>query len=257
LVQFDEADSAYWRAVQGASFFMYFSQATHGQTALWAPTANVSFWAADLRAVGGFDETLPFRLGGDDVDLGLRITRLGRPLRYNPRAVAHHTAETWTKAALVERAFRWGATHYHLVRRHPARRTVALPNVPLAWGLLFVGGGAGWLVSRQPGYLWLAWVWLALCLPLEALLTGLVRGRARGAGRDWLAAQMGLLFNAGALWEGLRHLDPRILFFSLAYSDPQPGDAPDFQLLQRKHARVWAMVLALVGTALIAPWVAA
>jgi hypothetical protein len=253
LVQFDRDDSFYWQSLERTSYLGFFSRIAHCETTLWAPTANVSYRAGLVRQAGGFDETMPFRLGGDDVALGLQVARLGGRLRCNPRAVVHHARETWSKQAVAERAFRWGRAHYHLFRRFPERRTLAVPNVPMAWGLLAAGSLAAWLATRQPGYLLLPWLWLVACLALEALFLALYRRSLRSSARDWLGAQLSLLFNAGALYEGLAHLDPRMLFQSLSYSDPQPGQADDFILQQRKTLRTWAILLSLGLTALLAP----
>ncbi|BCJ40224.1 hypothetical protein GCM10010168_30820 [Actinoplanes ianthinogenes] len=55
--------------------------------------ANSSFRVADLRALGGFDETLGMgtpALGGEDLDIHLSVVRSGRMLRYEPAALVWH-----------------------------------------------------------------------------------------------------------------------------------------------------------------------
>ena len=203
--------------------------------------------------MGGFDKQLPFRLQGDDVDLGLRVTRLGQRLHCNPRAVVHHGVATWSKKALAERAFRWGRTHYHLFRIFPERRTIAVPNMPVVWALLAASGVAAWLAVQEPGCLLLPWLWLAACLPPEALFPALYRRSLRSSARDWLGAQLSLVFNAGAVFGGLFHLDRRMLFQSMSYSDPQPGQRDDIVLIQRQALPTWAILLSLGLTAFLAP----
>ena len=56
---------------------------------LYFLTGNASVRAADLRAVGGFDESFT-GYGHEDLELGYRLERSGVRICYEPRAVSYH-----------------------------------------------------------------------------------------------------------------------------------------------------------------------
>ena len=75
-------------------------------TTQFLETANVFYRRADLVGVGGFDER--FRhASGEDTDLGLRVTALGRTVAFEPTALVHHDIRTRRAAQAVREAFRW------------------------------------------------------------------------------------------------------------------------------------------------------
>ena len=80
-------------------------------------TSNLSirrdfFWEA-----GGFDED--FReYGWEDVELGLRLHRIGMQLSYNPQAVAYHHHPT-SLFSFVQRQQRVGRSAWTFYRKHP------------------------------------------------------------------------------------------------------------------------------------------
>jgi len=127
---------------------------------LWAPTANLSVARSCFEAVGGFDATLPNRGGGEDVDIGIRLTERGVAIHGNPRALVWHSTSTWNSPrVMLRRLGRYGRSEPRLLARHPTRSLVVPPGhltllapsvaVWLAAGLLS-GAGA-----------WLAPVWAA------------------------------------------------------------------------------------------------
>lgn len=59
-------------------------------------TANMSYTRSILAVVGGFDAGFPVA-AGEDADLKLRITRLGRQLLYVPTWVIHLQAYDWAR----------------------------------------------------------------------------------------------------------------------------------------------------------------
>jgi GT2 family glycosyltransferase len=90
-----------------------FKRIEPGSDAGWGRffTANVSVKRALLERVDGFDESLP--IYNEDLDLGLRMSRVGMRLLYNPRAKVEHLhrmdIEVWRRRvpalAVAERRF--------------------------------------------------------------------------------------------------------------------------------------------------------
>lgn len=85
-------------------------------------TANAAVSVAAFRAVGGFRTDYPFA-AGEDLDLGVRLRRLG-PIGWVPRAVVQHRFEE-SLADFTRRFHRYGAGNAHL------ERAFALPSLRL------------------------------------------------------------------------------------------------------------------------------
>ncbi len=117
-----------------------------GERVPWGVTANLAVRRTALVAVGGFDEGVP---AGEDVDLGLRLSRLGK-LQYASEALVEHHTETWEGMAEVAvRFFRYGRADAHLRRAHPAVRGGVEPSALPA--LLLALAIAGWRTARGRG----------------------------------------------------------------------------------------------------------
>ena len=69
-------------------------------------TANAMVWKSAFDLIGGFNETYPLA-GGEDVDLGIRLSRIGK-ISYAPGSQVLHDVETslW---AFLKRFYRYGA----------------------------------------------------------------------------------------------------------------------------------------------------
>jgi glycosyltransferase involved in cell wall biosynthesis len=76
-------------------------------------SANFRVSKAAFRQAGGFRTDLP-GWGGEDVDLGLKLARLGVPLRYRPEAEARHPAVTDLEAYFA-RLSKFGRTNLPLL----------------------------------------------------------------------------------------------------------------------------------------------
>src|ERR1041385_1432289 len=204
LTEFASWDSLVGRIVTRTSFLDAFSYAARLQTAPWGPTCNISYRRTAIDRVGVFDTSLPCRLGGDDVDLGLRVTDAGLTLRCEPRAVVRHTQETWDGPLLVaRRAFRWGRMHFHLMRKHAQRVYSDFPK-PLAIFLLLCLASGALSFSIGPHALLLPFVWIACELSLDAAMQAITRRKPLELHLELGARLLGLLYDAGTIIEALR-----------------------------------------------------
>jgi cellulose synthase/poly-beta-1,6-N-acetylglucosamine synthase-like glycosyltransferase len=247
LISMQHDDTFYWRVMQRTPFLLAFQIAEAGDYALWGPTANISYRTEVLRSVGGFDQQLPFKLGGDDIDIGLRITAAGYRLRTNRQAVVDHAQETWTLIGVLKRAFRWGRVQSHLLRKHSHRAVLATPQAPTVLLVLGIASGFNAAVRFSAVALLLPLIWLICYLAVELCLLAL-RGRSIGSTfRDWCASQMTLVFEFGQVLEGLKYGDLRMLY--LAFSNNDPDVAPlkeEVRVGQRRVIRLWSIILAMV-----------
>jgi Glycosyltransferase like family 2 len=115
LVTLSGAVTAAWRAADAAGFCDSFDFARRYPQAEWGPCANLSFRRELLVSLGGFREDWPRRLGGDDVELGMRVNASGYAILCRPSAVVRHDRGTWARwGAVAERAWRWGAMDVHV-----------------------------------------------------------------------------------------------------------------------------------------------
>ena len=111
----------------------------------WALGAFLIVRREAWERIGGFDEEQ--WMYAEDLDLGWRLHRAGRPTRYEPSArVCHHESAATTQRWGDERTERWmWSTYAWMLRRRGAAvtRVVAAVNV--------AGAAARWaLLGRQP-----------------------------------------------------------------------------------------------------------
>jgi cellulose synthase/poly-beta-1,6-N-acetylglucosamine synthase-like glycosyltransferase len=119
------------------------------------PTCNSAYRKSILEEVGGFDETL---WPSEDVELDLKIRRLGYKLLYNPAAVVGHYRPT-TYGGLARMMRRYGASQWPLFRKYGFFRRIYY--APLA---LVVG-----VACFAAMLLWKPWIWPVVLLPLPIL----------------------------------------------------------------------------------------
>ncbi len=96
-------------------------------------TSNVSLSREFFESAGGFDED--FReYGWEDIELSLRLKKLGMRLVYNARALAHHHHPT-SMGSFLDRQHKVGYSAWTFYRKHPEMagflHTDPLPHYPL------------------------------------------------------------------------------------------------------------------------------
>ena len=70
--------------------------------------------------VGGFDRSFPDKPGGEDVDMGLRITKKGYVFKCTKDGLVYHSKKTWIPVkAMFKRLWHYGAANYYLADKHP------------------------------------------------------------------------------------------------------------------------------------------
>jgi GT2 family glycosyltransferase len=94
-----------------------------GRPLAWATTSNLFLRRAALRAVGGFVERTVGAAGGEDVDLGLRLTGRGWVIRSNPDAlVTHDRMSSDTVRSVCRRLYGYGRSEQWLSTVYPRLR---------------------------------------------------------------------------------------------------------------------------------------
>jgi glycosyltransferase involved in cell wall biosynthesis len=95
---------------------IYTTPETHEGRIIYLITANAAFRREALLAVGGFTEALKYP-GGEDVDLGLRLTAAGYVLRYCPEAGVRHYHRSGL-AGFLRTFVHYGQGAYYCCVRH-------------------------------------------------------------------------------------------------------------------------------------------
>jgi GT2 family glycosyltransferase len=101
-----------------------FSRSLRVDDARFFQTANVFYRRMDVLAVGGFDPALVH--GGEDTDLGLRISELGRKVRFAPEALVLHDVRPGRARDLARESLHRWVDLPLVVKKHPhLRQTLA------------------------------------------------------------------------------------------------------------------------------------
>lgn len=221
-LEFVGEDTWFWRVVEKTPYTIFFASARWGKTLTWSPTANFSVKKEAFLSLGGFDETFPKNPGGEDVDMGLRLTNAGYTIYSAPDALVYHSKATWSPVrAMFRRVFHYGAGDLYLVERYPRMSCSCL--LPRFLMLLF-----GMLLYAVLGVLVNPWFLLGIAgVPLwEMAVTSVCVNRLMkykaAPFLQQLAVQTLLLWHdAGYLRECLRQRKLRAMGQQLIHFKPQ------------------------------------
>lgn len=131
-LEFIGEENWYWQSVNTSPYVICFQMPRWGETSVWAATANFSVRKDVFLEIGGFDETFPNKPGGEDVDLGLRMTKRGYKIVNTVEGLVYHDKKTWMdRKAMFNRCWNYGRADVYLVERHedystfmPPRKTI-------------------------------------------------------------------------------------------------------------------------------------
>lgn len=235
--------------IERSQFLNPFTFADRLEFAPWATCSNTSFKKSTLLAVGGFDTQFPFLLGGDDLDLGVRVNQAGQKMRCCRAAVVDHTWETWSKfIPIVKRAFRWGRMDVHLFyRKHTDRLFIGNPALTHVFLSLVLGFTMLSILTGRALFMISPFRWLGVVLLLRALFTVLDKGEVlTKLGAELVADILGLAFEVGTIIEGIKQKEFRVFYMRIRR----------FKVLERyedmeESILGWSMWLAVVVEILI------
>jgi GT2 family glycosyltransferase len=247
LTRFVGEENWVWRVIKRASTLDVFSYPEHHDVVPWGPTCNISYYREVIEEVGLFDTSFPFALGGDDTDLGIRVTDAGYRLVTNANAVVEHEKKTWSTVSLIsKRLFRWGRMHFHIMQKHPHRVFVNPPTVPGVFLLLVLFFAPLGLVQQSTIWAAIPLMWLFLNLILDSLLISYKQGKQPMEFLYTLGSRiLALIFQTGTVLEGIKNRSLAPLYKDASYCPPSP------QSRRRGIAQMWAMVLAFPLTVLM------
>jgi GT2 family glycosyltransferase len=210
ITKFKGKENITWKIVSRTMFLDSFSFAEtlskYIDSAPWGTCTNLSLKKEILERVGGFDTNFPFRLGGDDTELGIRINKAGYKIKMNPDAVVFHTRETWSKlGAMTEKAFRWGRADFHILKKHPQLGHIAFPSFFTVLLLIALACSSGYIFTGHSDIpVMTIMVWMFSTLLIEAVIKVIIVGeKLRLIFFEFMATLLNLVFDAGIVFESL------------------------------------------------------
>ena len=127
---------------------------------LWGGAANLIIRRDVFLKHGGFDNSLPGIIGGEDIELCLRLNRVGVALCALNDVVAYHPTEPWsTIRAITSKTWRWGRFEYHLSMRHSRFQPIVSPPFIVLFIILAIIHTTIAIVDHKPIYLIMPLVW--------------------------------------------------------------------------------------------------
>ncbi len=169
-LEFVGEDTWFWRAVEKTPFVICFSFPQWMDEVPWTPTANCSIKKSVFQEVHGFDRSFPDKPGGEDVDLGLRITKAGYSFRCSKEALVYHSKKTWIPVKdMVKRLWYYGSANYYLAEKHRDHTMKVMPRKSLIYlfGLFMLLFTA--IISPSPWLLAAAPLWILIDLSISSL----------------------------------------------------------------------------------------
>lgn len=242
LVTFTGPENWLVRVIQETPLLAPFSSPLTSATVDWGPSANFSVRRTAFEAVGGFDERLsPPLTGGEDVDLGLRLTSTGGVIVTAPGAEVWHSSATWSDwRENIRRFITWGRGDYFLIKKHPHLAFQDMPAFLVTSGLIFV---TALLIALLRLSLWPLLGGLLIPVVSAGIFgwlhpvhhASLYRRLSRSGGVLVL-----MLLDLGRLFEACRRREPEIVLRRFRFTREQLSEEwPDLVLT------AWALLLAI------------
>lgn len=243
LLEFVGEDTWFWKAVSKTPFVVCFGFPGWLDEVPWTPTANCSIRKDVFEKVNGFDRSFPDKPGGEDVDLGLRITKLGYVMKCTKEGLVYHSKKTWIPVkAMIKRLWYYGSADFYLVDKHPDCTMKVMPRKTILWviGLLMVALAAG--VKLNPWVLIVGPCWLIVDLLLTALLFNTFAKYKRTSYLQQVVVQLLILDNElGYVFRCIQKRKPSYLTKNMVYFEGQL-----YGILDNGAIAVWCNLVSFI-----------
>jgi GT2 family glycosyltransferase len=206
MVQFVGPSSKLWNAIERTPFVIPFAFPKWMKEVPWGPSANFSVWKENFIKVGGFDETFPAKPGGEDVDLGIRLTEAGYRIRCNPQALVYHSKSTWSSFhQIIKRMIVWGRAEAYLMERHMEKNVITIPKIPFVLFLIGLAVVGSAIALRSFSDILLLPASYAAMISIQAFLqVFLIRRQPLSWSEEFLSILLLNVYEWGITWQLLR-----------------------------------------------------
>lgn len=220
-LEFIGEENWFWKSVVLTPYLICFKMPYWGENSPWGTTANFSVRKDVFNKVGGFDENFPNKPGGEDVDLGLRITEMGYRIMNAPKGLVYHNKETWSAVKpMLRRAWYYGSADYYLIEKHSKIVTDAAPRRSMVFALIMILC-VGMALLKTAKYLWGIPLWLLFDVCGMAICMSRF-GYQKSSFLHQLVAQVIVLANEwGFVVNCLKHKKVKYCFKQMVYFDNQ------------------------------------
>ena len=247
VTEFVGKETTTWKIVKRTKFLDAFSFAktlcNYVDSAPWGTCTNLSFRKEILEKVGGFDTSFPFRLGGDDTDLGIRINKAGYKIKMNPDAIIFHTRDTWNNfLAVMKRIFRWGRMDYYVFyKKHKDKISPTFPKPVTVFSFLLILGFVKAITNNLLLGLSLPFIWLLLFLFLSAFFKIVSsKDSLKSIFFEISAQSLHFLFDFGTIIESIKNKKLLALF-----KGPLDDPRQVIVLWNGKVKEIWSIILSI------------
>ena len=242
-----------WKIIERTKFLdaFNFAEKYHNRldSAPWGTCTNLSVKKEILEEVQGFDTSFPFKLGGDDMDLGIRINKAGYKIKMNPEAVVFHTRETWSSfSAIIKRVFRWGRMDYHvLYKKHHGDLYVTFPKPIIIFLFYVIFGLIIFAFSKEPilGLL-IPSSWLFFFIIIKALLRMKLKGNFKDCFYYLFAKFFHFTFSLGTMLESIKNIS-----FSFFFKERIDDSKQMFILWSEKVYIAWSFLFTSIFVSIL------
>lgn len=235
---FEGEENWFWKCVTLTPFLICFKMPLWGETVPWGATANFSVRKEVFHKIGGFSSDFPNKPGGEDVDLGLMITKAGYTIKSLPDAIVYHAKETWSKVKpMYKRAWYYGAADYYLVDRHQDMVCDAVPKrtmISFGMTLVFILFG----IFASPWYLLEIPVWYLLDILIMAGIMCKTGFEKSGFFKQCVVQTIIIVNELGYVVNCLRHGRPGYIGRQIIYFENQLKGT-----MTNGHATFWRFIM--------------
>lgn len=229
LLEFVGEDTWFWQAVDKTPFTICFSFPKWMPTVPWTPTANCSIRKEVFEQINGFDRSFPDKPGGEDVDLGLRMTKAGYVFKCTAEGLVYHSKKTWIPVkAMFRRLWHYGCANYYLADKHPDYVMGIMPRKSFLYILGIVAIILVAILTMKPWVLAVAPLWIIVDIMLSAVF---INKFASYKGTTFLkqcVVQLMILDNElGYVWTCIKKGKPSLVNKDVVYFDGQMDGIQD------------------------------
>ncbi len=118
------------KCCENSNFTSAFEAPKYYEELPWGVAVAPLFRKKALMEVNGFSEQFTSKVGGEDLDFGLKMTEKGWILKGIPKVLSYHSNETWNSyTGNLKRAFRYGMAETGIITNHPEHTFLKLNSL--------------------------------------------------------------------------------------------------------------------------------